>query len=294
VTFRSNPIFIPALLTAIARRLPGAVQLLLHNLQVASARLCFALSPRLRPNGPAALIWATQFYPSASAPRARELADCLQANCRLRWLDQILLFCDSCDPPPFAGRSPITALQISGRLSYASAFRQLLSLPAPPGSVVILSNSDVFLTDSLAELASVLGPNDFITLTRYEPQSSLAPFRALPFVAGLPSDTQDTWMIQRDSINRLPLEQLDRIALGTPHCDTSLAAIALDAGFRVWNPCLSVTTVHHHGSEVRTWTPADTHQLPRAYPRTCYLAQLAFRLYWSPQVLADPVQANAV
>lgn len=132
------------------------------------------------------------------------------------------------------------------------------------GKPVVIANSDIAFDDSIAAVSSVLVPGMLVALTRWDDLTA-------PSMEGrvdsrswrLYSQSQDTWIFIAGS---LPPFRAD-FQLGVPRCENRLAYEAAAAGVVVVDPALSVRSMHHHASRVRSWKPGDYYRGPLLFPR---------------------------
>ena len=131
-------------------------------------------------------------------------------------------------------------------------------------------------------LAEAIQPGELYALSRWNPVtgrisgSSLAADGSvcIPLSIGA-----DAWIFRAPlSLPRSLAPSLHLSApfpQGKPFCDHRLARLALDAGLRVTNPCLSIRAWHHHASGHRTYTAADSIPGPYAWLPPCTLPAAA-------------------
>jgi hypothetical protein len=175
-------------------------------------------------------------FPQRDPARARELATCLQRNLENPLLASVNVLDEGGDWP-LLSHSKVRRIPTRSRPRF-SDFLPHLSAEA----INILSNNDIHFDSSLGRLSQLwLGEKDFLALTRREPDGSL--FRAHK------GDSQDTWIFRgRPSA----LARCDFFP-GTPGCDTRLAYLFEEAGYRTLNPGKVIHCWHLHASTLRAY-----------------------------------------
>lgn len=132
------------------------------------------------------------------------------------------------------------------------------------GKPVAIANSDIAFDESIGDVLKVLVPGMLVALTRWD--DGTAPSmegRIDPHAWRLYSQSQDTWIFIAGS---LPDFRSD-FQLGVPRCENRLAYEAAAAGVVVVDPALSVRSMHHHATNVRSWKPGDYYRGPLLFPR---------------------------
>lgn len=153
------------------------------------------------------------------------------------------------------------------RWTFADLFAEAAARCA--GSAVVVANSDIAFDDSIAAVTEILEPGMIVALTRWD--DATAPSmegrvdtRTWRFF----SHSQDAWIFVAGSLPDFRAE----FQLGIPRCENRLAYEAAAAGVVVVDPALSVRSMHHHASNVRSWKPADQYDGPLLFPRLSTLA----------------------
>lgn len=156
-------------------------------------------------------------------------------------------------------------LEIEGgtrRQTFADLFAVAVAKYA--GQPVVLANSDIAFDESILAVADVLVPGMLVALTRWDDATSPSmEGRVDPRSCRFYSQSQDTWIFLAGS---LPAFQAD-FQLGIPRCENRLAYEAAAAGVVVVDPALTVRSMHHHATNVRSWKPGDHYRGPLLFPR---------------------------
>ena len=133
----------------------------------------------------------------------------------------------------------IVPIQSADRLRYGTAFR--VAAERWPGQVCVLANADIQFDHTARMLPGVVREGWFVTLTRWEDDSTprmLGHAKDGRFYSG----TQDVWAWVGGELVGIG----DRIPLGYIGCDQAIAGEAMNAGYAVVNPALSIKTIHNH------------------------------------------------
>lgn len=132
------------------------------------------------------------------------------------------------------------------------------------GKAVVIANSDIAFDESIAAVSTILVPGMLVALTRWD--NTTAPSmegRTDPGSWRFYSQSQDTWIFVAGSLPDFCAD----FQLGVPRCENRLAYEAAAAGVVVVDPALSVRSIHHHATNVRSWKPGDHYRGPLLFPR---------------------------
>ena len=138
----------------------------------------------------------------------------------------------------------IVPLESAERLRYGTAFR--LAAERWPGQVCVLANADIQFDHTARLLPGAVRRGWLVTLTRWENDATprmLGHLKDGRFYSG----TQDVWAWIGGEMVGLG----DRIPLGYIGCDQAIAGAAMQAGYAVVNPALSIKTIHNHAGGER-------------------------------------------
>ncbi len=111
--------------------------------------------------------------------------------------------------------------------------------------IIIIANGDIYFNDTLHVLENFDFEKDMVfALTRWDVQrnGALQLFRL--------ALSQDVWIFKAPIDRRFD----DNLELGLLHCDGKFAYRTIKAGFRVYNPCLSIQCCHLHLSNIRNYS----------------------------------------
>ncbi len=183
----------------------------------------------------------TTLYNETHRERADEYIHCLDQNVRLGLFEQIHVYYDtSADDQHFESvwaaierTRELFVHRIGGRPTYGSIFAY--SNEHFPGQVVVLSNGDIEFDKSLARVASLDWQDLFLSLARDD------------FRGTLGEGASDVWIF-RTNIRVFGGD----LPMGTAYCDQVISFLALQNGYTVENPCLSVRCIHRHATKVRS------------------------------------------
>lgn len=195
-----------------------------------------------------------QYFVSTSNRRAREINTCLAENITCKYIDNILLLNEqayNCIP----ASEKITTHILGHRLTYADAMIAAQKY-VPLGDYVLFSNSDIYFNESLKYLwrVSMKESRYFFALLRWDqPATDDRP----PIIFGPRSDSQDSWICARDSLDFVVDNEEFGFPFGKSGCDNAISLLMLRKKCNVVNPAYTIRTIHLHNSSVRTYDPKD-------------------------------------
>ena len=172
------------------------------------------------------MILMIEHYAPTDESRARELAATLEANKNCQAFQEIFV------------------MQGPSRLTFGRAFR--VAAEQYSGKVCVLANADIQFDASAHLIRAVVGEKVLVTLTRWETDAS-------PRMVGQGKDerfysgSQDAWAWIGGELVGVG----EAIPLGYIGCDNAIAGEAMNAGYDVVNPSLSIKTRHNHASTGR-------------------------------------------
>jgi hypothetical protein len=195
-----------------------------------------------------------QYYVPSKAKRAEEMDLALKNNIECPYIDKIILLNESKLKIPICDKVRQTV--IGHRLTYLDVLSYIKS-QVPNETIVVFSNSDIYMDETLRLLYSVDLQKKFLALLRYEITE-----KAEPKLFGPRPDSQDTWIVWSTSID-FPLDPEDfNFTFGTPGCDNAITTAMLRKKFTVVNPALSIRTYHLHESNIREYNKTDVIDKP--------------------------------
>lgn len=192
-----------------------------------------------------------QYFVPKTKKRQDEIFQCFEKNIENNFVENfIILFEREEHMKIIPNHKKIKKKLLPDRITYAYWLKETEKLKS--GTLSILINSDIYLTDSvnhLIENAKVMQEQKrFLALTRYNPVIGGVELNSNPHW------TQDTWGIVKTD-EPLPIALLQEAAfeLGQPGCDNKIAYVMHSYGYVVTNPCLKVCTVHLQENAVRSY-----------------------------------------
>lgn len=200
-----------------------------------------------------------QFYVPTKARRAKEITKALQENIKCQAVDHILLLNEEDMTVNLPQSDKIQQIVLGHRLTYADVFAAIQQ-QIPSNAIVAFANSDISLTESWSALWSVSLKDTFLSLLRYEEPTEPT---AEPQLFGPRPDSQDTWVVKAEDIQRRTLNaDALNFPFGKSGCDNAINVEMLKLKFVVANPALTLKTIHYHKSQVRTYDPKDVVDKP--------------------------------
>ena len=183
------------------------------------------------------ILYTTGHY---DAKRMGELHFCLRKNAEVKDIKQIHLFID-CDPKYYADLClqlpKLTIYLLDHRPTYAD----LISASERVQDLVLITNGDVYLDDTVSLLNDLDWKDKFMALSRWEIKGGIE------VIKDEPHGTQDCWAFLP------PLRMLScSFPFGAPGCDNRIVAMAEEAKYLVFNSYLDVRLRHVHLDANRT------------------------------------------
>lgn len=185
-----------------------------------------------------------EYWASENKNRNEEVVNCINANIKSGFFDNIFIFSSSIEENIYAD------IIISDRITYQMIFDKSIE------GINVFANSDIQFDESIT-MALNIKNDEFYALTRYENDGNLHkhddPYKGC--------DSQDTWIWKDQSkINNA------NFYIGLPGCDNRIAYVADACGYIVKNPALTIKTKHRHTTNIRSGTSSNLqHRLPPPY-----------------------------
>ena len=142
-------------------------------------------------------VWLIQqYFVPVKANRAAEINQALEKNIDCKSIDKIVLLNEKIynDLP---SSNKIEQINIGRRLTYYDVLTYIKT-SVPKDTIVIFSNSDIYLDNSLKQLYSVDLEKKFLALLRYDVGDSP---KTDPILFGPRADSQDTWILWSSSLD---------------------------------------------------------------------------------------------
>lgn len=190
-----------------------------------------------------------QFYVPETEDRLKEIYLSFKNNIENQYISKFVIYFEKeSDKNLLPDLPKIDKRLRPSRLTYGFWLSETNDLPT--GTISVLINSDIYLTNSInilySEIDTILFQKKFIALTRYNPEGNSISLNSNPHW------TQDTWIIVKGQEN-IPKELIQEASfeLGQPGCDNKIVAVMHSYGYSISNPCEIIKTVHLHGDERR-------------------------------------------
>jgi hypothetical protein len=188
-------------------------------------------------------LWVN-YYRDGYAKRQAELDSCLLDNLENPVIDAVyVLHASRVSVPPHA---KLVSVFLEGRPKFSDFFTAI-NARSQAGDLNVIANSDIVFDASLAKLQG-LQEGDAVCLSRHEPDGTVWMGENTGFGS-------DTWAFRgkvREALVRTAL-----FSQGINACDTRLARLMWEAGYRVINPVRDVVTTHRHASKIRHYRRTD-------------------------------------
>jgi hypothetical protein len=194
-----------------------------------------------------------QYYIPKNTLRRKEIDACFKKNLENPLISKLIIYFENDADRRFFPDSPkLEKRSLPDRMTYGFWLKETDKLPL--GTLSLLINSDIYLTESISHLLAhrqaLAQQKRFIAITRYNPDQSNFTLNKDPHWC------QDTWGVVKTS-TPFPTALLQEAAfeLGQPGCDNKIAYVMHSYGYSVTNPCYSVKTVHLQADDGRSYDP---------------------------------------
>ena len=185
------------------------------------------------------------YYQCGDVQRQLEIDLCLQKNIDNEHIDRLLVMID--DGSDFTiTNSKVTLIRLDKRPTYKYWLEKTHELTLT--GISILCNSDIYFDDSLIEVKKVMcQKQSFIALSRWELLGGEITMHPNPHWS------QDVWAVRCD--DEYTDEMLHQLAfpMGVPRCDNKIAYLFAIYGWKVFNPCAVLKSMHVHETQLRTY-----------------------------------------
>jgi hypothetical protein len=191
-----------------------------------------------------------QYFKPSNSRRLREIQQCLQKNLECPLIDHILLLNES-EYSDLPAHSKLQTSIIGRRMTYLDVMKAICER-VPAGEYVVFANSDIYFDASLKYCwrVGMAEKSICMALLRWEDSTGE--------LFGPRADSQDAWIVARDTIARMTITEDDfGFPFGKSGCDNALALIMMQKRCFVVNPAHSIKTWHIHTSNYRTYDPKD-------------------------------------
>lgn len=218
--------------------------------------------PKAIPKCNKKIILIQQFFIHNDKRRHQETLETLAMNAHNNSIDEIHLINERIYTSEEMGTSNKKIRQfVDGgkRLTYKQAMKY--AMDNLHDSIVILANSDIFFDKTISSCRLIDLTESMICLSRYKLNGKNLEIASPETFSGL---SQDTWIW--DSETSFSERELNacNFQLGKPGCDNRIMLLASDMGLKVYNIPNVIKGYHHHSSNIRNYSRADT-ILPQRY-----------------------------
>lgn len=176
----------------------------------------------------------TSFYPAVDSHRLEEITHCLRVNCQGGVFDEICVFLERVECPPFQ-HGVMQTRQTQQRPVFNDFFDWARESDNSPVTLNVIANADIMFEKSFSVLLTALQPDQCMALSRWNQETG----------GGLTlydrNDSQDVWAFLGP-----PKPVLADFPVGVPRCDNRILHELRQGGYRVINPAFSIRTIHVH------------------------------------------------
>jgi hypothetical protein len=199
-------------------------------------------------------VWLIQqYYQAPRKERAKELSQVLEKNINNPYIDKIVLLNEKIYDSQELQSPKIQQVNIGHRLTYYDVLTYIKN-DVPKDTIVVFSNSDIYLDNTLRQLYSLDLDKKFLALLRYDMPDDI--------LFGPRADSQDTWILWSSSVDFDVTQEEFGFNFGVPGCDNAITVAMLKKKFAISNPALSIKSYHVHASNIRNYVASDVLDKP--------------------------------
>jgi hypothetical protein len=185
------------------------------------------------------------YYQCGDVNRQLEIDLCLQKNIDNEQIDKLFIMIDD-GSEITCNDNKISIVRLEKRPTYKFWLDKTKELGLK--GISILCNSDIYFDNSIIEAKKVMCKSQsFIALSRWElldNETSMHPN---------PHWSQDVWAVRCDDDYSNEMLHLLEFPMGVPRCDNKIAYLFAIYGWKVFNPCAVLKSIHVHETQMRTY-----------------------------------------
>jgi hypothetical protein len=202
-----------------------------------------------------------QYYEASNNSRQDELDECLTENLNISF-EHIVV----CGDRRFETSKKNVVFASHGRRLTFGKFLDFVNQNGDLDGLAVLTNSDIALDAKFLEKISTVDADTVLCISRYEANGKLVES---------PWCSQDTWVMRFQKV-REPLRMATNVYLGSPGCELRFAEAMYSAGYKVFNPCLSIVNRHIH-SQPSTHEHSDRHYGAYVFTPPCTIEDVVMK-----------------
>ena len=185
------------------------------------------------------------YYTCGDEDRQFEIDLCLAKNIENSAIDRLFVLID--DGTNYSSPCPkVEVIHLDCRPSYSKWLELTSSLHLE--GISVLCNSDIYFDSSICDLGEVITAEKcFVALSRWELINEQISLHKNPHWS------QDVWAVHcSDEYPKEMLRSLD-FPMGVPRCDNKIAYLFAIRGWRIFNPCRFIQSIHVHETQLRSY-----------------------------------------
>ena len=180
----------------------------------------------------------TSYYKDKNSERQKEIDFCLDKNISNGFIDKIYILSETDDVPFTSNKLKI----IPHKRPTFKDFFNIINEFTKEDDINILTNTDIFLDETIKDVKNIINNNMLLSLLRWE-------YKEAPKVEIMRSDCQDTWIW----LGKMKELDYSDFYLGKLGCDNRIAWEFKNKGFILRNPCSIIKTYHTHNTNIRNY-----------------------------------------
>lgn len=215
-----------------------------------------------------------QYYKSRENDRQKELDDCLRYNLNNPGIDKVyLLISEKTTLPEDISKEKLELILFEKRPTYKDFFSYINKLYN--NDIWIIANTDIYFTESISKVKDINLTNKILCLSRWNlPGFLLTENRAVDKFSLQydPKDSHDVWIVGHP-LDKETLEKLD-FSLGIPGCDGKFCYVVQKQGYKTYNPCKEIISIHNHTTNKKTYSESQRIKTPYGQVAPCKIEDI--------------------
>lgn len=180
----------------------------------------------------------SSYYQTGNSDRQAEIDFCLHTNIESGIFSGLFYFLDEGVAQPVSDPR-VRFLELGRRPTYMDWLAETAKIGAD--AVSVYANSDIYFDQSIGQIERVLEDRrSFIALSRWEDDGFTIKRHENP------KWSQDVWAVRADLEIQPWMERELSFPFGVPRCDNKVSYVFATRGWKIYNPCDSVKSLHLH------------------------------------------------
>lgn len=185
------------------------------------------------------------YYNCGDELRQKEIDLCLKKNIENADITRLIVLIDDGSDVPYSS-DKVLIKRITQRPTYRLWIE--LSKELQLDGISLLCNSDIYFDETLPLIYNIINaPDTFLALSRWELENDDI------YLHKNPHWSQDAWAFHMSAEFSPEMLTSLEFSMGVPRCDNKIAYLFCVRGWRVFNPCHVLKSIHVHETQLRTY-----------------------------------------